>query len=530
MFWQRLLKSKSLETLHREAFKNDESGLKRTLGVKDLLALGIGAVIGSGIFVTTGVAAAGSDGYLGAGPAVTLSFVVVAIACLFCALCYAEFASMIPVAGSAYTYSYATLGEFVAWIIGWDLILEYLVGNIAVSVSWSGYFVALVRQFGIVIPPWLCTPTQLAPPDVVASAPMLFGYHIVFNLPAILIVALLTWVLVIGMKESARLNNIIVVIKLAIIAFIVIVGAMYVNPDNWTPFMPNGWAGVQYGAAYVFFAYVGFDAISTAAEETENPGRNLPIGLIGALLFCTILYVAVALVVTGMLPYTQLGVAEPMVLAFELLHMPWAVVIIAVGVLISMTAVLLVFQMGQPRIFFSMARDGLFPKSFGAIHPVYRTPYLTTIGCGIFVALPAGFADVSSVLELCNIGTLFAFVVVCIGVIVMRYRNPEARRPFAVPFCPWIPLAGVASCAYLMAAMPMHTWIGFGIWLAVGVVVYALYGYHHSTLGLGEDDAANLAVLEAKAAPTATLEGGANVAGSSGVADSASRSSADKGE
>ncbi len=479
---QQFFRTKSLERIEAESARSAEHGLQRSLKARDLVALGIGAIIGAGIFATTGSAAAGGEHHLGAGPAVILCYVLVAFACAFCALCYAEFASMIPIAGSAYTYAYATLGELVAWIIGWDLILEYAVGNVAVAISWSGYFGAFMRGLGLHIPVWLLTPTQSAGAEVFQAAPHLLGVPIVFNLPAILIVAALTWLLVRGIRESAQVNNGIVLIKLAVVFFVIILGAFYVNPDHWTPFAPNGWAGIQAGAALIFFAYIGFDAVSTAAEETEDPGRNLPIGMMGSLVICTILYVLVSAVLTGLIPYTELGTAEPMATAFEKLGLHWASGIIAFGALIAMTAVLLVFQMGQPRIFFSMARDGLLPRVFGRIHPKYRTPHVTTILTGVAVATAAGFMDINAVVELCNIGTLFAFVLVCLGVIVLRHTRPQAHRPFRTPLVPLVPILGILSCGYLMAGLPMVTWIRFGAWLAIGLVIYLVYGLHHSRI------------------------------------------------
>ncbi|NMA28836.1 MAG: amino acid permease [Burkholderiales bacterium] len=480
--FKQLFRTKSLERIAEESAHSAQHGLKRSLKARDLVALGIGAVIGAGIFATTGTAAAGGANHLGAGPAVILCYVLVAITCSFCALCYAEFASMIPIAGSAYTYAYATLGEVVAWIIGWDLILEYAVGNVAVAISWSGYFGSLIRGLGLPLPDWILTATQSAPAQVMNNAPHVLGIPIVFNLPAILIVVALTWLLVRGIRESAHVNNGIVLIKLLVVFFVIGLGAFYVDPANWHPFAPNGWAGIKAGAALIFFAYIGFDAVSTAAEETEDPGRDLPIGMIGSLVICTILYVLVAAVLTGLVPYTELGTAEPMATAFEKLGMHWASGLIAFGALISMTAVLLVFQMGQPRIFFSMARDGLLPRFFGQVHPKYRTPHVTTILTGAAVAITAGFMDINAVIELCNIGTLFAFVLVCAGVIVLRRTRPAAPRPFRTPLVPWIPILGILSCGYLMAAMPLVTWVRFGIWLVLGMVIYLLYGMRHSRI------------------------------------------------
>ena len=459
--------------------------LKRVLGPVELVALGVGAIIGAGIFATVGTASAGGANHVGAGPAIVISFIITAIGCGFCALCYAEFASMVPISGSAYTYSYATLGELVAWIIGWDLIIEYAMGNVAVAVSWSGYFAELLRGFGIDIPLWLRTDlrTALRTEGFMDSAPHIAGIPIVFNLPAVLIVALITWVLVIGIKESSRFNTAMVILKVVILLFFIAVGAFFVKPDNWAPFAPNGWKGIGVGAALIFFAYIGFDAVSTAAEECRNPQKDMPIGMMGSLAICTVMYIAVALVLTGMLPLGEIkGSAEPLAKAFTLLGMGWAAGIVAFGAVIATTAVLLVFQLGQARIFFSMARDGLLPSSFAAVHPRYRTPHLTTIWTGVAVALLSAFANLDVFVELTNIGTLFAFVLVSIGVLVLRYKDPGRRRPFRAPLVPFVPLAGIAICIYLMVNLPRATWVRFGIWLAIGMVFYFLYGYRKSRL------------------------------------------------
>jgi APA family basic amino acid/polyamine antiporter len=466
-----------------------ENRLKRALNAFDLTALGIGAIVGAGIFALIGTASAGGAHHLGAGPAIVVSFIITGLACGFAALCYAELASMLPISGSAYTYSYAAFGEFIAWIIGWDLILEYAVGNIAVAISWSAYFVELLKGFGITIPAWLATDyvRALNTPEILNSAPQITlpfvgKIPVFFNLPAFGIVAIITIILVIGIRESSTFNAIMVAIKLSILLFFILVGAFYVRPENWQPFAPNGWRGIMTGAALVFFAYIGFDAISTAAEETKNPQRDLPLGIIGSLVIVTILYIAVALVLTGMIPFTELNVAEPLAKAFSSIGLNWAAGIVAFGAVIATTAVLLVFQLGQPRIFFAMARDGLLPKWFAKIHPKFKTPHITTILTGIFVAIPAAFVDIGEAAELTNIGTLFAFVLVCTGVLILRYTNPSAPRGFRTPLVPLVPLLGVATCIYLMVSLPFITWIRFFVWLLIGFLIYFIYGYKHSKL------------------------------------------------
>jgi APA family basic amino acid/polyamine antiporter len=406
------------------------------------------------------------------------------VACGFCAFCYAEFASMIPISGSAYTYAYATLGELVAWIIGWDLIIEYAVGNVAVAVSWSGYLKELLRGFGLEVPAWLTTDYRTAHQSIkiLASAPHLWGIPLIINLPAILIVALITFVLVLGIKESSVFNTVIVVIKLVVVVGFMIVGIFYIKPSNWTPFAPHGWSGIATGAALIFFAYIGFDAVSTAAEEARNPQRDMPIGMITSLVICTVLYILITAVLTGILPYQQLGTAEPLATAMNYLHLDWAAGLVSFGAVISMTAVLLVFQLGQPRIFFSISRDGLLPRVFAAVHPRFRTPHVTTILTGVFVGAFAGFMDINEAVELTNIGTLFAFILVGIGVIVLRHTEPERPRPFRCPWVPWVPLLGVISCFYLMLQLPWLTWVRFVVWLFIGLTIYFLYSVDHSRL------------------------------------------------
>jgi APA family basic amino acid/polyamine antiporter len=483
-----LLRTKPLAELLAESAS---TRLKRALGAWDLVGLGIGAIIGAGIFATVGTAAAGDPARPGAGPAIMLSFVLTAAVCSLAALCYAELAASVPISGSAYTYAYATLGELMAWIIGWDLIIEYAEGNVAVAISWSGYFCEMLRGVGIVIPRWLATDlrTGLATPEIVASAPHIAGIPIITNLPAAAIVLLITWVLVIGVKESSRLNAVMVLMKLVVLGFFVVVGLAYVQPVNWHPFMPNGWHGVWAGAAIVFFAYIGFDAVSTAAEETRNPGRDLPRGIIGSLIISTVVYVLVAAVVTGMVPWFDLHTAEPLTVAMNRYHLAWAAGIVAVGSVAAHTAVLLVFQLGQPRIFYSMARDGLLPKAFARVHPRFRTPHVTTILTGVVVATFASFANIEEMVDLTNIGTLFAFAIVSAGVIVLRRTHPEAKRPFRVPFVPWLPLLAVAACLFLAAGLPLITWVRFAVWLLVGLTIYFLYGRRRSVLGRRGDAA-----------------------------------------
>jgi len=459
-------------------------GLKRTLGPVDLTALGIGAIIGAGIFSATGAAAAGDALHVGAGPALIISYLLVAIACGFAALCYAELASMIPIAGSAYTYAYVCLGELIAWIIGWDLVLEYAVGNVAVAVSWSDYFKSFLAGFGLHLPAWLSTTINHArdTPGLLDSAPHLFGIPIVFNFPAFAIVALLTVVLVIGVKESARLNSAMVVLKVALVLGFIGVGAFYVKPENWSPFAPNGFTGVMSGASIIFFAYIGFDAVSTTAEEAKNPQRDMPIGMLASLVICTVLYVAVAAVLTGMMKYSDLGVGDPLAHALQVAGLQKLAGVLSLGAVIAMTAVLLVFQLGQPRIFMAMSRDGLFFRPFGKIHPRFRTPHVGTIVTGLFVAGFSMFVDVSDALDFTNIGTLFAFVLVSAGVIVLRRTDPSRHRPFRCPLVPWLPLAAIFCCLALMLYLPAITWIRFVVWLVIGFGIYFFYGRKHSRL------------------------------------------------
>jgi APA family basic amino acid/polyamine antiporter len=471
------------------------NSLKRSLGAGDLIMLAIGAVIGAGIFGAIGTAAAGQIGpngeviRLGAGPALVFSFLLLGAACALAGLCYAELAAMIPQAGSAYAYSYATLGELVAWIIGWDLILEYAVGNVAVAISWGDYFNTLLRGFSVELPAWLTTGYRTAllssDPQVhglIESAPHVFGIPILMHVPAAAIVMVITWLLLRGARESATTNNIMVVIKLIAISIFIAVGATHLHAGNYRPFAPNGFTGIHQGAAIVFFAYIGFDAISTAAEETKNPQRNLPIGILGGLAVCTLIYVVVGAVLTGMVPYKELAVADPLARALELAGFKTVGWFVALGAAVSMSAVLLVFQYGQPRIFFSMGRDGLLPQWAARLNPITRVPAVTTIITGIFVASWALIGDAAETYDLTNIGTLFAFMLVSIGVLVLRYTEPERHRPFRVPLVWPVCVLSAAGCVFIMAGLPRTAWERFGWWLLIGLVLYFTYGYRHSKL------------------------------------------------
>jgi APA family basic amino acid/polyamine antiporter len=557
-----LLRKKSIDKIlaDAEAGLHDGHGtLNKVLGVKDLTLMGIAAVIGAGIFSSIGKAC--FDG----GPGVIFLYIFTAIACGFAALCYAEFASTVPVAGSAYTYSYVAFGEIFAWIIGWDLLMEYAIGNIAVAISWSDYFTGLLDKAGIHIPAWLTMDYTTAhvgfdqvngmlaagqaltsvDPGIVNRynawfhAPQLLGMHVIMDLPALMIVALITYIVFIGIQESKSASNIMVIIKLAVIFLVIVLGAYYVQPQNWTPFTPNGISGVLKGVSAVFFAYIGFDAISTTAEECKNPQRDLPRGMIYSLIICTVLYVLLALVLTGMVHYTTLNVGDPLAMIFEARGLKWISGIVGVSAIIATASVLLIFQLGQPRIWMSMSRDGLLPKIFSRLHPVYKTPSFSTILTGCLVAIPALFLNLDVVLALTSIGTLFAFVLVCAGVLVLQKRKTQAVSKFKVPFVNgkyivptvfiiavvlvamyapahfvnilskegfpmllfWIvasavsifsfknsfsliPVLGLISCFYLMAQESHTNWLRFLIWLAVGLIVYFGYGIRKSKLAL----------------------------------------------
>lgn len=460
--------------------------------------LGVGAIVGAGIFTTIGTAAAGNAARPGAGPSLILSFVITAVVCSFTALCYAELAAMVPISGSAYTYAYASLGELVAWIIGWDLILEYAISNVAIAISWSSYARSLLQGIGIDVPLWLCTDYRSAKamPEVMAAAPRLFGVPVVFNSLAIFVVAALTLLVLWGIRESTRFNTLIVFFKVAVLAFFVGAAAWYCSGAtmvrNMTPFFPNGLHGTFAGAAIAFFAYVGFDSVSTVAEETREPGKDVPRGIMGSLAVVTFLYLGVAVVFCGLLPYDVLvaqsagAQAEPLNLALSVVApgAPWIGTVIAFGAVVAQTAAILVYQIAQPRIFYVMARDGLLPKVFAAMHPVWRTPWVTTLVTGVLVAGMAGFASFDEMVDLTNIGTLFAFVLVCIGVPVLRYTNPNRARPFRVPGGAFlVPTLGVSTCVGLMVYLPPASWWRFVGWLVLGLGIYACYGYANSTLG-----------------------------------------------
>ncbi|MET6997437.1 amino acid permease [Chitinophaga defluvii] len=535
-----LFRKKSLATILKDAKAgllegHETGGLHKVLTVRDLTAMGIAAVIGAGIFSTIGEAS------FHGGPGVSLLFIITAVTCGFSALCYAEFASRVPVSGSAYTYSYVTFGELAAWVIGWALILEYAIGNIAVAISWSGYFNNLLAGIGLPLPVWLSSNYDSATPEILAAAPRIAGIPVILNLPAFLIVFLVTWLAYVGIQESKRSANLMVALKILVIIFVIVLGFFYVNTDNWTPFMPNGFSGVLKGVSAVFFAYIGFDAISTTAEECANPQRDLPKGMIYSLVICTVLYILIAFVLTGMVPYSTLNVNDPLAFVFDMVNLKWVSYIISLSAVVATTSVLLVFQIGQPRIWMSMSRDGLLPKRFSKIHPRFKTPSFATIITGIIVGIPALFLNLTVVTDLTSIGTLFAFILVCGGVLLLpkeerttekRFRLPYINAQWIVPVlivgmafffreeigqklsfaAGWevwkhnipffifvvvailitffsitkklslIPVLGLLSCFYLMTEIGLKNWIVFTIWLAAGLSIYFLYSYRNSKL------------------------------------------------
>jgi basic amino acid/polyamine antiporter, APA family len=479
-----LFRRKSVTALQAEA-ASDHS-LKRALGPLNLTALGIGAIIGTGIFVLTGTVAAQN-----AGPAVVLSFAFAGVASIFAALCYSEFASLVPMAGSAYTYGYATLGEFVAWIIGWDLVLEYALSATTVAIGWSGYVVSFLNDLGIHIPAhW-----QAARGTVVTLADGTTTTAIL-NLPAVLIIAIVTTLLVVGIKESASVNNVIVLIKLVVVILFIILAAPHMNPANWHPFIPPntghrehfGFSGVVAGAAIVFFAYIGFDAVSTAAQEAKNPQRDMPIGIIGSLIICTVLYIVVSAIATGVVPYTDLDVPAPIAKVADVAGLKIFASFIKMGAIAGLTSVILVQLLGQSRVFYSMSRDGLLPPFVRRVHPRFHTPYITSIVTGLAVAIPAAILPVRDAAKLVSIGTLLAFVIVSCGVLVLRIREPNLPRPFKTPFVWFVAPMGALSAAYLMFYLDQETWIRLVVWLVIGLVIYFLYGRTHSRLATGRKD------------------------------------------
>ena len=481
MSQSRLFRTKSIDDLQSDAAH--DHGLKRALSATDLVLLGIGAIIGTGIFVLTGTAAANN-----AGPAVVLSFVLAGLASAFAGLCYAEMASMIPIAGSAYTYAYATMGELVAWIIGWDLILEYLGGAATVSVGWSGYVVAFCKDVLGVHLPMAWTTAPLVFDEVTKS---FHGTGAILNLPAAIITLLTTIILIVGVKESARFNGVIVVVKLIVVLMFITLCARFVNPENWHPFIPPsegphryGWSGIGAGATTVFFAYIGFDAVSTAAQESKNPQRDLPIGILGSLVICTVLYIAVSLVLTGIVHYSKLGVPHPIALGVEATGQGWLAAVVDIGAIAGLSSVMVVLLMGQPRVFFAMAMDGLFPPFAAKVHPRFGTPWVTTIITGLFCAAAGGLLPIGVLGHLTSVGTLFAFVLVSIGVMLLRLRRPEIPRAFKVPGGPYlVPLLGAVSSSYLVLQAGTATLIRLFGWMAIGLVIYFAYGRKHATLG-----------------------------------------------
>ncbi len=494
---ENILKRRSPDELLAVSSKSE---LKKTLNVFDLMIIGIGAVVGTGIFTIIGSAIKGGLEGAGAGPAVIISMILAAVACVFSALCYSEIAAMMPVAGSAYTYTYATMGEFMAWMVGWILMLEYAIGNITVASAWTGYFVQFLKGFKHILPDfvvnfplWLrndyrtiitmCDQNGLNPHDFM---PYLFDkIPMAINLPAIIIVLVLTLLLIKGVKESTRVATIMVGVNMFMITSFIIVGAFYVKPENWTPFAPNGFEGIFMGAFLIFFAYIGFDAISTCAEETENPQRDLPIGILGTLVFCTILYVFVALVLTGIVPLQSINTSAPIAAAMQFIGKDWFAGVISTGALCALTSVLLIYQLGTTRILYAMSRDRFLPKSVRVIHRKFRTPHVLTWIAGLIVIIGSLFMDLNISAELCNFGTFTSFIIICIAVLILRKNEPNRVRPFKVPFCPWFPILGILTCGGLMfysMKFLKTSSIYFPLWLLIGVAIYAAYGYKQKRL------------------------------------------------
>jgi len=486
-----LLKTKSPDKMVDES-KN--GGLKKTLGAFDLIMLGTGAIVGSGIFTVVGIAAAGGNGNIGAGPAVVISMLLASLACIFSAMCYAEFAAMIPSAGSAYLYTYATMGEFPAWIVGWSLMLEFLIGYIAVLSAWTGYLMEFIKGFSKYLPGWLVNPPVWLISDyITASAnlmkeglnpdvviPHIFGIPISFSLPGLVFTIIVALILIKGIKESAAMTSLLVFLKLGVIALFIITGAFYIKPENWVPFAPNGIDGICVGAFLIFFAYIGFDAVSTAAEETKNPQKNLPIGIIGSLVTCTVVYILTALVLTGISPVSEINLQAPLAHAISSVGQNWIAGLISIAVLAGLTSVLTVMMLAGSRILFAMSRDGFLPRVLQVLHPQFKTPHIITILAAVVCIAGSMFLDISTAAELCNFGTFTSFIIVCVAVLILRKTDPERKRPFKVPFSPWFPLLGIICCGGLMfytIQFLTTSKILFPLWILLGVIIYFMYGY-----------------------------------------------------
>lgn len=515
----RLFRTKDLDKILTES-SNQEHQLKKVLSAFDLIIFGVGAMIGAGIFALTGSAAVGADGHLAAGPAITLSFVLTGLVCGFCALCYSEFSAMAPISGSAYTYAFSTMGEFVAWIIGWALVLEYAVGNMAVAVSWTGSIKEFTHMVaGVTLPGWMSNNTldtvgaeglKTADPSILIKAiPFTIPFsdtqqylliQSAFNLPAFVIVLAVTWLLVLGVSESARTAAVMVFIKTSVVLLFILVGALFLMSgnmpvlqqnwfaDGWKTFCPNGLPGIVSGASTIFFAYIGFDAVSTAAEETRNPQRDIPIGILGSLAICTLLYILVSAVITGIVPLHQINKEAAVVGAMKFMGYPWATWLVSIGAIAGLSSVLLVLQMGGTRIFYAIARDGLLPKAFTKVHPKFQTPHICTVLVGLFVALGSGLLPINLLAEMCNIGTLGAFMIVCLGVAILRYTDPGRKRPFRAPLGLTFPILGTVGCLYVMTGLPLFTWVVTGGWFLLGMMIYFGYGFWNSKMNAEIED------------------------------------------